>query len=220
MKNKLSILVLSLTAATSFAGSMGPIISPEKLLLVEGGVAYSHAFYKDNALLPDSFTAVTPVGFPIRPSHFYPNKFFGGYAGLSLYTSDWLFNSRYSVYGSKRHANTSAGTIIKLQPVKLAFTADKVWGDINAFSYGLGAGAVIESINSGYSQVNVGANNPPSKSLQGRSQIDPVVEGFLMYRLTNNFGTKFNLEYQIPVNNTFGNGDLNLTWGINYAFPI
>jgi len=218
-KNKISFLALALTSSSLFAGSMGMAPS-EKLFILEGGVSYSHTFYKNNVVFPESYTAVTPTGFSINPSSFYPNDYFGGYAGLSFYFPDWLLNARYNLYGSERKANNRAGTIIKLAPAKLTFTADKVWGNINQLSYGLGGGAVIETVNKGYAQVALSTDNPPSESLAGRTHTAPLVEGFVMYRFANNFGTKFNVEYQIPTNNAFARGDLNLNLGINYAFPV
>lgn len=219
MKNKISILALALTSIPAFSGTMGPIGS-EKFFLVEGGLAYTHTFYNSNAVFAESFTPVTPNGFSINPKHFYPENFIGGYAGLSFYFPGWLLNTRYSLFENRTKINYVAGTAISLQPSKLAFTADKVWGNFHQLSYGLGGGAVIESLAKGRALINVTADNPVSESFQGRSQINPLVEGFLMYRCTNNFGVKFNLEYQIPVTRTMGNGDLNLSLGINYAWPV
>lgn len=218
-KLKYSALALAIASSSSFAGGMGEVM-PEKLLFIEGGVAYTHAFYKSSIRPVESYTTFTPNGVAMDPKDFYPQDFFGGYIGASIYMSDWLMNTRYDMYGSKSKHNQAASTRISLAPAKLSFTLDKVWGDIHSMSYGLGGGAVIETSNDGDSYVNIAANNPASESIQGRSRIDPLVEGFLMYRFANNFGVKFNAAYQIPVNNKFGQGDLNLNLGINYAFPI
>ncbi|WP_147286406.1 hypothetical protein [Legionella londiniensis] len=216
---KLNAIVLALASSSAFAGAMGPVAA-EKLLIFEAGVAYTHAFYKDNAIFPESRTALFPNGVAVDPEDFFPEDFFGGYIGMSFYIPDWLFNTRYNMYGSKAKHNRAASVRTELAPVKLSFTTDRVFGDINQFSYGLGAGVVIENVNDGDFIVNVGSGFIPSESLQGRTRIDPLVEGFAMYRFANNFGIKFNAEYQIPVHNKFGNGDVNLNLGINYAFPV
>lgn len=218
-KNKLSLLALSLASMPALAGTMGPVTT-EKFFLLEGGVAYTHAFYKDRAVFPESYTPFTPNGYAINPNHFYPENFWGGYAGVSFYFPGWLLNTRYSLYEARTEVNHHAGTRIKLQPAKLAFTTDKVWGDINQFSMGLGAGAVIETLNKGEARIHVSLDNPISESFQGRSIINPLVEAFAMYRCTNNFGVKLNVEYQIPVSRTFGHGDLNVGLGVNYALPV
>lgn len=218
---KLGALFLALASTSSFAGTMGPAYTPEHLLLIEGGVSYSHSFYQDTALFPESFNGTTPSGYVIRLNDFYPNDFWGGYIGASIYSPhNWLLNARYDMFGSERKTNLVAGTSIDLAPTRLSFTVDKLWGDINSFSFGLGAGAVVENTNDGNALIAVNTNNPVSESIQGRTIIDPLVEGFAMYRFANNFGIKFNAGYQIPVNNKFGDGDLNLNLGINYAFAI
>ncbi|KTC96131.1 hypothetical protein [Legionella erythra] len=219
MKSKIG-LALAIASTSAFAGTMGPVVTSEKFFLIEGGLAYTHAFYKDSAVFAESFTPVTPAGFAINPNNFYPKNFWGGYMGLSFYFPSWLLNARYSLYESKEETNYTAGTVIELQPAKLAFTADKVWGNINQLSYGLGAGAIVETLNKGEARIHIAADNPVSETFQGRTQINPLVEGFVMYRFANNFGAKFNLEYQIPVSRTFGDGDLNLSLGINYALPV
>lgn len=218
---KLGALFLALASTSSFAGTMGPAYIPERLLLIEGGVSYSHSFYQDNAVFPESFTAITPGGFVIRLNDFYPNDFVGGYIGASIYLpQNWLLNTRYDMYGNESKTNLLAETRVGLAPTRLSFTVDKLWGDINAFSFGVGAGAVVETLNDGEFVVAVNTTNPLSESIQGRTVIDPLVEAFAMYRFANNFGIKFNAGYQIPVNNKFGNGDLNLNLGLNYAFAI
>lgn len=218
-KNKI-MLSLLLASSTACAGTMGPIMAADKFFLVEGGVAYSHAFYKDRAIFPESITPFTPSGFAVNPNDFFPNDFFGGYAGMSFYFPGWLVNTRYTVYEHKTKVNSLAGTAIGFGPSKLSFTADRVWGNFYELSYGLGAGAVLETLNKGGAIIDLDDNNPLSESFQGRSRLDALVEAMIMYRCTNNFGTKLNVEYQIPVNNVFGHGDINVNLGINYAFPI
>ncbi|MBN9231557.1 MAG: hypothetical protein J0I93_11995 [Legionella sp.] len=219
-KQNLGALVLAMASATSFAGSMGDVVTPERLLLIEGGVSYSHNYYSDRAFFAESINSFTPAGYVINPNDFYPNDFFGGYIGASVYfPSDWLTNFRYDMYGKKRNTHHTLPLYIDFAPVRLSFTVDKVFGDFRAFSFGVGGGAVVETLNEG-NYVNYDLTRPPSESLQGRTRIDPLVEGFAMYRFANNFGVKFNLAYQIPVNNKFSNGDLNLNLGLNYAFPI
>lgn len=218
---KIAALLLALASTASNAGSMGPAVMPERLLLLEAGASYSHAFYGDNNVFGESRTAFNPFGFNVNSSDFYPNDFVGGYIGASLYVpSNWLLNARYDMYGEKSKDNFAAQTEISLSPVRLSFTVDKVFGNFNELSFGLGGGAVIESLNDGDFRVPVSLTNPPSESLQGQTIIDPLVEAFAMYRFANNFGIKFNAAYQIPVQNKFGNGDLNLNLGINYAFSI
>lgn len=218
---KIGALLLALASTSTFAGTMGPVAAPEHLLLIEGGFSYSHAFYNSNAVFPESRTSITPNGFVINLDDFYPNNFFGGYIGASVYSSyNWLLNARYDMYGQKTKFNAPAQTSVSIAPVKLSLTVDKVWGNFSALSYGIGGGAVVETLNDGEFIVAVHPTNPPSESIQGRTIIDPLVEAFAMYRFANNFGVKLNAAYQIPVNNKFGNGDLNLNLGINYAFPI
>ncbi|MFC3909247.1 hypothetical protein ACFORL_09200 [Legionella dresdenensis] len=218
---KICALAFALASTASQAGTMGPAYVPERLLFVEGGVSYSHAFYDSYAVFPESRTLITPNGYAINPKRTYPNDFFGGYIGSSIYwPSDWLMNTRYDMYGEKTRRNYTAGTAARLAPTKLSFTLDKVFGDIRTFSYGIGAGAIVETLNEGDFLVVVSADNPSSESIQGRTRIDPLVEGFAMYRFDNGFGIKFNAGYQIPVNSKFGSGDLNLNLGINYAFSI
>ena len=191
------------------------------LLIFEGGLSYSHANYKGSFTPAESHTPITPAGFSIHPSDFYPNNFWGGYIGLSLYVpAGWLINTRYDSYGSESKTNSAAGTTISFAPARFAFTADKVGGCIDEFSYGLGAGAVFESTNKGDATIVLSGDNPLSESIAGRTRIDPMVEGFLMYRFNNNVGIKLNAAYQLAINNDASKGDLNLNLGINYALPI
>ncbi len=217
-KTSLSVLALTLSASAAFAGGMGEL-PPSKLLFLEAGLSYSHSFYKDSVVTPESYTLVTPNGYSMDPSNFFPNNFWGGYIGASWFSNYWMLNTRLDMYGKKERYNADAETRINMAPVRLSFTADRVWGDINAFSYGLGAGAVIESVNNGAMIVPAHATNPPSETID-TTRIDPMIEGFLMYRMANNLGIKFNVAYQIPLNSQMGNGDLNLNLGLNYAFNV
>lgn len=221
MYKKLQAVLLAISATTMFTNAMAYARAPEsKLLILEAGATYSHAFYKGSVTTAESITSVTPNGFSINPKDFFPNNFWGGYIGASLYLPGWLLNTRYDMYASKSKTNDEALTHISLAPVHLSFSVDKVWGCITEFSYGIGGGAVIESINKGEADVELTSDNPGSESIQGQTRIDPLIEGFLMYQFTNNVGIKFNLAYQIPVNNKIGNGDLNLNLGLNYAIPV
>lgn len=218
-KKKLTALILSLASTATFAGTMGPMPA-EKLLFIEGGLAYSHGFLKSNHVSPESRTAAFPGGFSYDPSNVYPNDYWGGYIGASLFCSDWLVNMRLDMFSAESKYTTGVGTI-KLAPGQLSFTLDRVMGDINSLSYGIGAGAVVEVLNEGSFIAHFDGTNPqpPSNTLQ-RSRIDPQIEGFVMYRMDNNVGIKFNLGYQFPVNHDVANGDLNLNLGINYSFPV
>lgn len=221
MNRKLQAALLAIGATTMFTSAMANGVASEgKLLILEAGATYSHAFYKGSVTTSESVTPVTPNGFSINPNNFFPNNFWGGYVGASLYLPGWLLNTRYDMYGSKSKSNDEALTHISLAPVHLSFSVDKVWGCITEFSYGVGAGAVIESVNKGEADIDLTSDNPASESIQGQTRIDPLIEGFLMYQFTNNVGIKFNLAYQIPVNNKIGNGDLNLNLGLNYAIPV
>lgn len=215
-KNKISALLLAMASAASNAGTMGTP-APTYMLLLEAGASYSNSFYRDNAIFPESRTSATPYGYSINLNDFYPNNFWGGYIGASIYLpSDWLLNTRYDMYQEKTQINYLAETEINIAPSRLSFSIDKLWGNINMFSYGLGAGAVIETLNEGNFWVSLNSNNPISESIQGRSVINPLVEAFTMYRF-GNIGIKLNAAYQIPVNNKFGNGDMNVNLGFNYA---
>lgn len=217
---KLSALVLALASTASFAGTMGPVASPEILLFLEAGASYSHAFYKSNVVLPESITSVTPQGYAINLNHFYPESFWGGYIGASLFFPKyWMLNTRYDMFSREDKVNLTAMTEISLAPTKLSFTVDKVFGDINAFSFGLGGGAVVEALNDGAAIVALNTNNPPSESIQGRTIMDPLVEAFAMYSF-GNLGVKLNAAYQIPVHTRFGQGDVNVNLGANYRFPV
>lgn len=218
---KIGALLLAIASTSSYAGTMGPIATPERLLLLEGGFSYSHSFYRDQVVFPESRSSLNPNGFLIHPSDFYPSNFYGGYIGASLYLpQNWLLNSRYDMYGSEDKHNIYAETDIDFAPSRLSFSIDKVFGDFNSLSFGAGAGAVIENTNDGNFVVSVHPLNPVSESLQGRTRIDPMVEAFAMYRFVNNFGIKVNAAYQIPLHNKFGSGDLNVNLGVNYAFAI
>jgi hypothetical protein len=224
-KMKIKILAAALMAvssATAMAGTMGPP-EPTKQLIFEGGFNYLHTFYKDQVIPPESRTANYPNGFPFKPSNFYPENFYGGYIGLSMYLSGWLLNSRLNMFGNESKRNLFADTLISMAPGRLAFTVDKVFGDINNTSFGLGAGAVVATLNKGaYIE---GANAEPgtqgSSTLDGQgSRVDPVIEAFAMKRVSNNVALKFNAEYQINVNSSNTNGGLVLALGANYAVDV
>ncbi|RUR19055.1 hypothetical protein ELY21_05895 [Legionella sp. km535] len=219
--NKLSALFLALVSSTTIAGTMGPVMTSDRYLLLEAGASFTHGFYSSSAVFPETITPLFPNGIAINLNDFYPNNFWGGYIGASYYVpANWLFNARYEMYGKKDKVNPLNTGSISLAPVKLAFTVDKVFGDFHSFSYGVGAGAVIENTNDGDVFVTTSVNGASSESIQGRSRIDPQVEAFGMYRFANNLGIKLNAGYQIPVNSKFGNGDLNVSLGINYGFPV
>lgn len=217
---KFSALFLALASTTGFAGTMGPVSAPQVLLLLEAGASYSNSFYDSNSVFPESMTLFTPAGFAINGNDFYPNNFWGGYIGSSLYFSqNWLLNTRLDMYGKRTKSNTVAGTSISLAPARLSFTADKVLGDFNALSFGVGAGAVVESLSDGDFFITPSSTNPAGESLQGKTILNPLVEAFGMYRF-GNVGVKLNAAYQIPLTNKFGSGDVNVNLGVNYAFSL
>lgn len=192
----------------------------DKLLFVEAGLAFSHAFYKGSVVAPESINAANPFGFAFDPDNHYPNSFFGGYIGASLLSGCWLFNSRYDVYDSDSESHGS-GTRIHFSPVRLSFTVDRVWGDVHDFSGGLGVGTVIENMNKGssfYSGNDAGTET--NHSLGGRTRIDPVLEAFVMKNVGQNVAVKLNVGYQLPAHNRTANGDVNVNLGLNYAFPV
>ncbi|QDP72231.1 hypothetical protein FOG18_06495 [Legionella israelensis] len=222
-KNCFTAIVLAASSAVSYAGTMGPAVIDHHQLMIEGGFSYLHTFYKDRVVPPESRTAFFPFGFPIDPSDFYPENFYGGYIGLSYYVPNWLLNSRLSMYGTETERNRRHDTSVSLSPVRLVFSADRVFGDINNTSFGIGAGAVITNNNDG--EYLEGPRAEPgterSHSLAGEStRIDPIVEAFVMQRFANNFNVKFNAEYQIPVNDSHSHGDLVLSLGVNYAMNV
>ena len=222
MKNKkISAVLLALASTGAFAGTMGDVATPSHLLLLEAGGSYGHSFYDTDVVFPESRTALNPAGVAINLKNFYPNDFFGGYIGASIYSpNNWLLNVRYDMYGEKSKTNVPAETRLELAPSRLAFTVDKVMGDFQAFSFGVGGGAIIENLNDGNFEVAVGGTNPLSESIQGRTRIDPLAEVFAMYRCSNDLGVKLNVGYQIPVNNKFGNGDVLVNLGVNKSFPF
>ncbi len=220
-KKKIAAFLLALASTSSYAGAMGTVVVPDRLLLIEAGGSYTHAFYEDQAVFPESINTTTPNGHGISLDRFYPDDFFGGYFGASIYfPQGWLMNSRLDIFSEKTKHNAQAETSIKIAPVKLSFTLDRVWGNMNDLSYGAGAGAVVEAVNDGDFVVALDPTHPASESLQGRARIDPLIEAFAMYRFANNFGIKFNAAYQIAAHSKFSDGDLNLNLGVNFACPI
>jgi len=222
MNKKIAIaLMLSLASSASFAGGTMP---PEKLLFLEGGFSYSYTLYKDSITSAESYTVATPNGVAIDPNDFYPNNFYGGYIGASLYMSQFLLNTRLDMYSSGCKTNSEINergdtTEISIAPARFSATVDRVFGDINTFSYGIGAGAVLETINQGeFREVPPQADRPGGETLNG-SRYDATVEAFAMYRM-GNLGLKLNAAYQIPVNSLHADGDVNVNLGVNYSFPV
>lgn len=209
-----ALLAIS-TVSIAGAGSDG------KLLLLEGGLGYSHAFYKNSVVAPESITATSMGGSSFDPSNHYPNNFWGGYIGASLYTGCWLLNTRYDLYVSDDKAHAGSGTKITFAPVRLSFSVDKVWGDIYDLSAGAGLGAVIENTNKGtFNNTGTDQGTQLHHSLDGHSRIDPMLEAFVMKNIAERVAVKFNVGYQFAAHSRTGNGDVNVNLGLNYAFPV
>ena len=222
----LTALSASLLSLQVSAGTMGDAAINNQLLFEAGG-SYTYSIFKGNTVNADTYTVATPSGVSIHPSNFYPNNFFGGYIELSLLKDILLFNARYDMFALETKKNAVAGTRVRYAPAKLSFSVDRVWGSVNALSYGAGAGVVLQSLNEGQS-FNTNLHTLPNgqyinpvqgKSIQGRNRIDPLVEAFAMYNIGNNFNVRWNVAYQIPVNSFFTNGSINTNLGINYALP-
>ncbi len=216
-KSIFSLVALSLLSTSSMVSAAG---SAGKMLFVEGGLGFSHSFFRDDVVSPESHTSTRLGGSVTHPSEYYPNNYAGFYIGMSAYISEWLFNSRFDMYDHKEKSNSAAGTQITVAPVRLTFTADKVFGDINGVSQGLGAGVVLENTNKGSFRGGAEAGSESSHSIDGGGRIDPVVEGFVMKNLGNNLSLKLNVAYQVPAYSRNAKGDLNANLGVNYSFPI
>ena len=220
LKKNIGALALALAPLSLMAGEMGPVMHPTKLLFLEAGASYTHALYKGSVTTAESRSADFPSGFAIDPSDYYPNNHFGGYIGASFYASDWLVNTRFDMFEKKRKANRSAGFWMDLAPTHLSFTIDRVMGDINAASFGLGAGVVVENVNQGETRVSDPVTAYGSETVSGKTRMDPLVEAFAMYRFVDGLGVKLNAAYQIPTNDRFTHGGVNVNLGVNYAFPL
>lgn len=222
-KNLLSAFILLSSTFTATAGSMGPVSVDNNQLLIEGGFYYKHTFLKNFTPL-ESITTAFPNGVTLDAADYYPDNFYGGYIGVSFYTHRWLLNSRYVMLSEESKTNAFQDTTISIAPSALEFTVDRVvWGDINQLSLGLGGGAAITNVNKG--SFIAGPLSEPgaetSQTLDGQgTRIDPVVEAFVMQRVTNNLNVKFNAEYVIPYQDSRSNGALNLALGLNYAADI
>jgi len=215
-KRYLPLLPVLMSAAT-YAQAQ----APRDQLLVEIGAAYNHAYYKSSVVAPESFTEDFPSGFAINPKNHYPNNFWGGYFGLSLYSHCWLLNGRFEIYEDKTK-NDGSYTTLSLAPVRASLTADYVFGNFDDFSYGIGAGAVIENLNKGTFWVSTEADpgTEGNSTLDGRTRLDPVVEVFVMKKVSEAVGIKLNVGYQIPVHNRVSDGDLVVNLGVNLGFPV
>lgn len=211
----------SLASACVHAGGMGPSC-PEKMFLVEAGVAYAHPFYKDSVRGANSYTVNDPNGRSYDPSKVYPNDFFGGYFGLSFLFNNYLVNSRYELYEKKSKTFSDGRLYTTLAPAKLAFTLDKLW-DANAnFKYGIGAGTVISTHNKAelYDRLLTANQTQIGVSFPGRVRLDPLIEGVAMYQISDSFRIRGNVSYQIPAHSFYTNGHLGINLGINYAIPV
>ena len=205
------------------AGTMGDVSSaPNKFLLIEGGASYLHAFYKNSVVGANSYTVTTPSGVAYSPSNIFANDFAGGYMEVSGYFNSLLLNMRYEMYALKGKVSSGGNVFEHKAPAKLAFTLDKTWDFCPELAYGIGAGAALSTQN----EAEIFTYTPPAGSTQigtsfpGRGRIDPVVEGLLMYKLSDNFRMRANVSYQIPEHSYYTNGHLGVNLGINYAIPM
>jgi hypothetical protein len=207
------------------AGQMGDAVMGEsgKFLLLEAGADYMNAIYKTNVTGADSYTNLTPNGQSYDPSNVFPNNFFGGYMGLSLYTNSLLFNTRYDMYQKKTRRTNQGLLITEMAPAKLSFTLDKTWGSIEKLIYGVGAGVMLQTHNQAEMfnyDTTTQINNQIGYSFPGRARLDPLVEAVAMYKLSQKFNLRANVAYQIPENSFYTNGHINVNLGINYALPL
>jgi hypothetical protein len=228
---KKNIVAIALSSAlcpfATQAGAMGDAVMGEsgKFLLIEAGADYMNAIYKNNVIGTQSYTTLTPNGTSYNPSVIYPNNFFGGYMGLSLFTNSLLFNARYDMYASKTKRSYNNLFRTDIAPAKLSFTLDKTWGSIQRFIYGVGAGVVISTHNEAqlfdYAPPTTGPNaGQIGFAFPGRTRLDPLVEAVVMYKLSENFNVRANVAYQIPEQTFYTHGHVNVNLGINYALPL
>lgn len=218
-KSKIIVALFASTASIAFAGTMGGVQSNTELLIEVGG-SYSHIYFKNNVVTPESRTVTTPAGVPYNPSNYFPEDFGGGYLGLSLYRNSWLMNLRYDMFALSGKTNYTAGTFAHIAPEKMSFTLDKTWQSSMPFIYGIGAGAAIMTYNEG----QIFLTTPLGDNTLGRSfvrtRMAPLVEAMAMYKVADNINLRFNLAYHIPVTEVHHNGTLNANLGINYAVPL
>lgn len=216
-----SILASCVCAPLAYSGAMGDVsTNSRKLLLLEGGASYLHAFYKDNVVGANSYTTLTPNGVSYNPSNIFSNDFAGGYIGASAFINSILLNARYEMYALKGKSYLGQ-TYERKAPTKLAFTVDKTWDYNSSLLYGLGAGVVVATQNEAeiFVYQPVGTTQIGT-SFPGRTRIDPVVEALAMYQLTDDFRLRANVSYQIPEHSYYTNGHLGVNLGINYAIPM
>lgn len=221
---KSALIVLGLISSTTFAGTMGDASVEPTRMFIEGGVDYSHNYWKSNVFSPERTYAADYRSY--SPNNYMPNNFWGGYMGLSLYKNSWLGNVRFDMYGSKSQSYARAGAKSSLSPTKLSFTLDKTWKVTQPLMLGLGAGAVISSYNDGYITYKAAVAPDPAvndyrgHTIQGRARMSPLIEAMGMYALSPNFNLRLNVAYQIPVNEHYINGALNTNLGVNYAVDL
>ncbi len=220
-----SALVTLLCPLSIQAGTMGDAVMGEsgKFLLLEAGADYMNAIYKTNVRGAQSYRTAFPNGQSYNPSNVFPNNFFGGYLGLSLYTNSLLFNTRYDMYEKKGRSSDQGLLLTDIAPAKLSFTLDKTWGSIENLIYGVGAGVVVSTHNEAQLfnyDTTTQVNNQIGFAFPGRTRLDPLVEAVAMYKLSQKFNLRANVAYQIPEHSFFTNGHVNVNLGINYALPL
>lgn len=211
----LSLLGIFFFSPVVLSGTMANIEQSSTSLLLEGGASYTHFFYKNNV-----YSAEADLRF--NPADYFANNFWGGYIGASIYRNDtWLMNLRYDMFALKGKVYSVANTYSHTAPEKLTLSLDKTWNTSTPLTVGFGGGVVVTTYNEGqffYYGKLYGVEH--GKSYHGRVRMFPLVEGLVMYPITENIKIKLNVGYQIPVTDIYDNGMINTNLGINYSFPL
>lgn len=216
----INALLLGSLSTAGFAGTMGAP-EPRNYFMVGGGVAYAHSFYKDNYTPAESYGFPTTITYNAKD--IYANDFFGGYMNASWYNiQGWMATAKYELYSKKSKTFKSGQpqqVRTEIRPARASFSVDKVWGNIHDLTYGLGIGAVHETLNEGSLYLGPNSRRISGMTLSS-SRIDPLVEAFVMKAFSSNWNAKFNVAYQINARSMQAEGDLLLNLGVNYVMPV